>query len=138
MLARSLKLLAALTPLAGCMAQATSDDVQFTDRAHQMPFRDSDSHDGASAPPAPVAPAGAHLDYHGGKVIQNVNITKVLYGSGTFIPELTSTTVVNIVSSYTQMVSSGVFDWLSEYNTTSPAQTIGRGTVGPSVSIPPA
>src|SRR5262249_10605128 len=85
-----------------------------------------------------VAPAGAHLTYHGGKVIQNVNITKVLYGSGTFLPELTSTTGVNMNSAYTQMVTSGVFDWLIEYNTTSPAQSIGRGTFQSSVQITPA
>src|SRR5262249_15108463 len=85
-----------------------------------------------------VAPAGAHLTYHGGKVIQNVNITKVLYGSGTFLPELTSTTGVNMDSAYTQMVTSGVFDWLLEYNTTSPAQSIGRGSFQSSVQITPA
>ncbi len=141
MRARSLQLIATLSALTvvGCMAEATSsdpnNDVTITNRVHQMPFRDSDSHDGAMAEAARVAPAGAQLAYHGGKVIQNVNITKVLYGSGTYIPELTSTTGVNMVSAYTQMVTSGVFDWLTEYNTTSPAQTIGRGSVGPSVQI---
>ena len=144
MRARPLPLIAALSALTavGCMAEATSpdpnNDVTITRRVHQMPFRDSDSHDGATAEAARVAPAGAQLTYHGGKVIQNVHITKVLYGSGTYIPELTATTGVNMVSAYTQMVTSGVFDWLSEYNTTSPAQTIGRGTVGPSVQITPA
>ena len=144
MRARSLQLIATLSALTvvGCMAEATSSDpnsdVTITDHVHQMPFRDSDSHDGATAEAARVAPAGAHLDYHGGKVIQNVNITKVLYGTGTYIPELTATTGVNMVTAYNQMVTSGVFDWLTEYNTTSPVQTIGRGTVGPSVQISPA
>ena len=144
MRARSLHLIATLAALTvvGCMAEATqsdpNNDVTITNHVHQMPFRDSDSHDATAAPPAPVAPAGAQLAYHGGKVIQNVHITKVLYGSGTFIPELTATTGVNMVTAYTQMVTSGVFDWLSEYNTASPAQAIGRGSVGASVSIAPA
>ncbi|HEY0480218.1 MAG TPA: PPC domain-containing protein [Kofleriaceae bacterium] len=145
MRSRLLQWIATLSTLtvAGCLAQATSSDpstdVTLTDHVHMMPFRDSDSHDPrVAAPPAPVAPAGAHLDYHGGKVIQNVQITQVLYGTGTYIPELTAATGVNMVSAYSQMVGSGVFDWLSEYNTASPAQTIGRGSVGGSLQIAPA
>jgi len=143
--ARSLQLIATLSALTvvGCLAQATSPDpstdVTLGEHVHMMPFRDSDSHNPTDqAPPAPVAPPGAQLIYHGGKVIQNVSVTKVLYGTGTYIPELTSTTGVNMASSYTQMVTSGVFDWLNEYNTTSPAQTIGRGSFAGSAQITPA
>jgi serine protease len=145
MRARSLQLIATLSALTivGCMAEATSsdpsNDVTLTNNVHMMPYRDSDSHDpNASAPPAPVAPAGAQLVYHGGKVVQSAQVVKVLYGSGTYIPELTATTGVNMASAYTQMVTSGVFDWLNEYNTTSPAQTIGRGSFAGSVQITPA
>jgi hypothetical protein len=123
------------------MAEATSpdpNDVTYTDHVHTMPFRDSDSRDAVAAPPAPVAPAGAHLDYHGGKVIQNAHITQVLYGTGTYIPQITATTGVTMASAYQQMLSSGVLDWLNEYNTTSPAQTIGRGSFGTSLQISPA
>ncbi|HEX7843796.1 MAG TPA: PPC domain-containing protein [Kofleriaceae bacterium] len=113
--------------------------MTFTDHVHAMPFRDSDSHDlRAGSITATVAPAGAQLAYHGGKMIQNVHITPVLYGTGTYIPELTATTGVDMVSAYNQMVTSGVFDWLSEYNTTSPAQTIGRGSVASTLPITPA
>ena len=38
----------------------------------------------------------------------------MLYGSGTYIPQLTSTSGVNMASAYTQMVTSGVFDWLND------------------------
>lgn len=144
MRARSLSLIATLgaLTLVGCMTEAPPDpsgDVTFTDHVHKLPFRDSDSHDlrAGSIPPT-VAPAGAHLDYHGGKIIQNVHITPVLYGTGTYIAELTSTSGVNMVSAYNQMVTSGVFDWLIEYNTTSPAQTIGRGSVASTLQITPA
>ncbi len=129
--------------LVGCIAGSSddgTDDVTFTDHVHVMPLRDQDTPDpSARWPTLQSAPPGAHLTYNGGKVIQNVNVTEVRYGSGTYIPELTSTPpAVNMVTAYTQMVTSGVFDWLSEYNTTSPAQTIGRGTVGPAVQITPA
>jgi hypothetical protein len=142
MLPRSLQLIAPLSALTvGCMAEATSpdpSDVTYTDHVHAMPFRDNDSHDATAAPPAPVAPPGAHLDYHGGKVLQNVHITQVLYGTGTYIPEITATTGATMASAYNQMLSSGVLDWLNEYNTTSPAQTIGRGSFGTSLQISPA
>ncbi len=151
MRARSLQLIAALCALGvvGCMAEATSPepapdpapgqvDVTLTDRIHMMPFRNSDNHDGLATEAASVAPAGAQLVYHGGKVIQNAHVVQVLYGSGSYIPQLTSTSGVNMASAYTQMVTSGVFDWLNEYNTTSPAQTIGRGSFGGVVQIAPA
>src|SRR5512140_2909830 len=108
MRARSLQLIATLSALTvvGCMAEATSSDptkgdVTFTDNVHMMPHRKIDSHDGTlqSGSITPnAAPAGAQLIYRGGKVIQNVNVVQVLYGSGPYIPELTSTTGVNMRS----------------------------------------
>jgi hypothetical protein len=104
-----------------------------------MPMRNRDL---VATKPATIGastlPAGTHLFYQGGKVIQNVRVVQVLYGSGTYIPELTSTSGVNMASAYTQMVTSGLFDWLHEYDTTSPAQSIGRGSFLGSVQITPA
>ena len=128
-------LFAVLLVAAGCVANAPIDDhadVTFTDNVHAMPFQD------ANAKKPFTAPSGAHLTYYGGKVIQDVKVVQVLYGSGTYIPQLTSTSGTNMASAYTQMVTSGVFDWLSEYNTSSPAQTIGRGSFGGAVQIAPA
>ena len=141
MLARSLLFIVTLA-IVGCALDPVPPappDMTLGHHVHMMPLRDSGGHvlvDGAS--PAPVAPGGAHLSYNGGKVIQNVHISQVLYGSGTYLPELTSMAGLNMASSYTQMVTSGVFDWLAEYNTTVPAQSIGRGTYGGSFQITPA
>jgi len=144
MLARSLQLIAVSSALSivGCVAEPAAlgppNDVTLGRHVHLMPVRDGNSHNAIdAATPAPVAPAGAHLSYNGGKVIQNVRVNQVRYGAGTYIPELTSTSGVTMASSYTQMVTSGVFDWLSEYNTTSPAQAIGRGSFGSSLQITP-
>ncbi len=129
--------LAGATALAmvGCTAAPRSSDlakdVTFTDHVHVMALLDNEGRAVRR-----VAP-NAHLDYHGGKVIQNVHVTQVLYGSGTYISQLTSTSGVNMASAYDQMLTSGVFDWLSEYDTASPAQTIGRGSFGSSVQITP-
>src|ERR1700738_1021990 len=45
-------------------------------------------------PPGPrtaAAPSGAHLTYYGGKVISNVQVIQVLYGSGTYTSEVQNT-----------------------------------------------
>ncbi len=129
---------------AGCVGQAPPDpsgdpsgdptvhgDVTFTDQVHAMPYQSADS------PHAYLAPSGAHLTYYGGKVIQAPKVVQVLYGSGTYIPQLTATSGTTMASFYTQAVTSGVYDWLNEYNTTSPSQSIGRGTFGGAVQITP-
>jgi hypothetical protein len=126
----------------GCAASGTTAEatevVMFTDRVHMMMLGDRAAGRALPEPAtAPVAPSGA-LIYHDGKVIQNVQVTQVLYGSGNYIPELTASGGVNMASAYTQMVTSGVFDWLSEYSTASPAQVIGRGSFRSSIQISPA
>jgi hypothetical protein len=125
--------------LVGCAGgDPLNDDpgAAFSDRVHVMPIREPGSR--SEAPTESVAPPGAHLTYHGGKVIQNARVFKVLYGSGSYLPQITATTGVNLGTAYGQMLGSGVFDWLSEYNTSSPAQTIGRGTFVSSTQIAPA
>lgn len=109
-----------------------SRDVTYTDHVHAMPYRDP------NAPRPYFAPAGAHLTYYGGKVVQNANVVQVLYGSGTYIPQLTASSGTTIGSFYAQTLGTGVYDWLNEYNTSSPAQSIGRGTFASRVQIAPA
>lgn len=109
---------------------AGSSDVMFTNHVYKMAVRDS--HDQPTG-----ADTVAHLTYFGGKVIPDVHVTQVLYGAGIYLPELSSTGGVNLAKAYDQMVTSGAFDWLSEY-TTSPARPIGRGSFGGSVQISPA
>jgi len=126
--------LAACVTLAGCVADGEVD-VYYTDHAHQMPYRDGPD-TGHGPIDLPSAPAGAHLTYYGGKVIPNVKVEQVLYGSGTYISQLTSTSGVTMGTFYNQFASSGVMDWLSEYDTSS--QNIGRGGFNAAKQITPA
>ena len=90
---------------------------------------------------ASVAAAASkpHLTYYGGPVIQKVRIYKVLYGStGTYQSFVTATAAPSVASFLTYLPTSAYFAWLTEYNTTSPAQTIGFGSYGGSFSISPA
>ena len=65
----------------------------------------------------------AKLSYYGGPVLENVKV-QIVYWSG----------AKNVFGSgqlerfYTDVSKSAYFDWLSEYDTTSPRQTIGHGS----------
>jgi hypothetical protein len=71
--------------------------------------------------PVGQAAAGAHLTYYGGPVIQHVNVIPVYWNS-------TVANQASLNTYYSDLTNSTYFDWLSEYNTASPAQSIGRGT----------
>jgi len=90
-----------------------------------------------------AAPAGAHLNYHGGRVISNVQVVEVVYGSGSFLSQVTGTATPNIPSFYQGILNSAYVDWLTEYNTTTVPtprsnQTIGRGSFSQRITITPA
>ncbi|KAI8903219.1 hypothetical protein EDD86DRAFT_261814 [Gorgonomyces haynaldii] len=72
------------------------------------------------------AAASGNLRYYGGPVISNVEVHPIFYGSNVQYKS-------DIVGFYDGVTDSTYFDWLSEYNTNS--QSIGRGSVGSSLSI---
>src|ERR1700704_4091497 len=118
-------------------AQDLWADVTFTDRVHVMPVPDAPGGTPIAAPTPAVVPDGPHLTYHGGKVIQNVRVTQVLYGQGTYIPELTSPDGANMASAYSQMLTSGLSNRQDDSHPGSPAQAIGQGSFAGSVQITP-
>jgi hypothetical protein len=125
--------------LAGCGAgdespvEEASQDISSAPRFAMMPTRGSEQ----SALPAPVAPGGARLIYRGGKIIQKPTPIKVLYGTGTYLTQISGVARNGIVTFYDQVVSSGAYDWLSEYSTFTPRQAVGRGAAGGAFQIAP-
>ena len=101
---------------------------------HIMPFN-------SGSPRAQSAPAGSHLTYFGGRVLSNVKVVQVIYGSGTYLPQTTSNVTPSVSSFFAGITNSSYFDWLTEYNTNLNGQTvrtnqtIGRGTFGARVTI---
>lgn len=98
-----------------------------TPRVNIVPWRD-----GASAPIGFAAPAGAHLSYFGGPVVTNAHVVQVLYGSGSYLPQLTTTATPSMASFFSDILglNSGYIDLLSQYSTPASGgtnQTIGRG-----------
>ena len=64
------------------------------------------------------APAGAHLTYYGGRVVSNVQIVQMLWGTGTYLPQSTSSAAPSLATFFQAVASSNYMDWLdSEYNT---------------------
>jgi hypothetical protein len=68
-----------------------------------------------------VNQAAQTLSYYGGPVIQHVNVIPIYWTAG-----VANQSQLNAY--YAGVTNSVYFDWLSEYNTASPAQSIGRGT----------
>lgn len=121
-LTASCSLIAAATAV-GCApdgAPADVENITFTSHVHILPVRDAIVTRAADEHP------DAHLTYHGGKVIQAPRIVQVLYGAGTYIPELTDPTAPSMASAYGVLAAEGVYDWLGEYDTDSPRQQIRR------------
>lgn len=126
------------------LAQAQSvDDAEQTPTKAQagnplkvpmriVAYRDPHAKTGATVGVA-AAPAGAHLTYFGGPVISNVHVVEVLYGSGSYLPEVAGTTTPNMETFFSDLTgaNSGYVSLLTQYDTPASGgtdQTIGNGT----------
>lgn len=95
-------------------------------------YRDSHGKAGTAVGIA-AAPAGAHLSYFGGPVISNVHVVEVLYGSGSYLPQVAGTTTPNMETFFSDLTgtNSGYISLLTQYDTPASGgtgQTIGNGT----------
>jgi hypothetical protein len=84
-------------------------------------------------PPLPLPPQPQGVGYQGGTLIQTPQVVVVFWG-----PSVASQVVANAPDFYATVVNSHYVDWLDEYDTTSPAQSIHRGTFAGSYTITPA
>jgi hypothetical protein len=87
-------------------------------------------------------PAGAHLQYFGGRIVSNMQVVQVLYGTGSYIPQVTSTGTPSMATFYQGVLNSPYVDWLTEYNTVGQPppttnQVLGRGSFSQQVQISP-
>jgi hypothetical protein len=120
---------------AACGGPAEDDEFTAGAYVHALPYREPGS---IGNPGALTNAAGPHLHYYGGPIIHSVHVIKVAYGSGTYQSFINGTGTASMAGFYTGVTNSVYFDWLKEYDTTSPAQTITRGSYGGSVTIAPA
>ena len=125
----SLLMLSAALPIVAQVAQPNVP-VQHqlaAPKVQIVPWRDPNS-----SPTGFAAPAGAHLSYFGGPVVTNAHVVQILYGSGSFLPQLTTTTTPSMASFFSDILGlrSGYINLLAQYNTPASGgtnQTIGNG-----------
>ena len=104
-------------------------------------------------PAAAAAAAGAHLTYYGGRVVSNMQVIQVLWGTGgagggtgQFLTQVRNTTTPSMATFYQQVLNSAYVDWLTEYNTDiidsggseGTNQSIGHGVFVEQVAITPS
>src|SRR5262245_41329394 len=70
-----------------------------------------------AAPKPFTAPPGAHLVYFGGRIVSNIEVVQVIYGAGSYLPQITNTASPSVATFYQGVLNSAYVDWLTEYNT---------------------
>jgi hypothetical protein len=122
----------------GTTAQ-TSHSMAFQAIHHGTPWRDPNG--AAAAAVGFAAPAGAHLTYFGGPIISNVQVIQVLYGSGSYNPQVAGSTSPTMGNFFADITSTGLISLLQQYNTPvsgGTGQTFGNGTFAGLFQIVPA
>jgi len=87
-----------------------------------------------------LPPFGTQPLYWGGAVLKNVKVIGVIYGAGTFLPQM-SGAAPSVESFLTEVTNSTYMDLLSEYSAIDffgGGQTIGRGSFAGFVDITPS
>src|SRR5215471_5230686 len=89
------------------------------------------------------APPGAHLQYFGGRIVSNIEVVQVIYGAGSYLPQITNTASPSVATFYQGVLNSAYVDWLTEYNTVGQPpptsnQVLGRGSFRTQANITPS
>jgi hypothetical protein len=137
---------ASLFVTAGCNAPKEVGEAQSALSAPQrgmLPLQHGQPLGYPMQPKALSAPAGAHLNYYGGRVVSNIQVVQVIWGSGSYLAQVTSTASPSMATFYQGVLNSPYVDWLTEYNTntqtgTRTDQIIGRGSFSQQVTITPS
>ena len=105
---------------------------------HGTPWRDPNN---SAAQVGFAAPAGAHLTYHNGPIISNVQVVQVLYGSGSYNSQIAGSTSPTMGNFFADITSTGLISLLQQYNTNisgGTGQVFGNGTFAGLFQIVPA
>jgi hypothetical protein len=116
----------------------TQPAMSFQALHHGVPWRDPN---GPAAAVGFAAPAGAHLTYFGGPIISNVQVIQVLYGSGSYNPQVAGTTSPTMGNFFADITSTGLITLMQQYNTNisgGTGQVFGNGTFAGLFQIVPS
>ncbi|HEY4678657.1 MAG TPA: hypothetical protein VIJ01_15940 [Candidatus Angelobacter sp.] len=135
---------AAPSQAAGNSTQAAENPAQalpvmtLQPKFHGVPWRDPNASVG---PIGFAAPAGAHLTYHNGPIISNVQVIQVLYGSGSYNSQIAGSTSPTMGNFFADITSTGLISLMQQYNTNISGgtnQIFGNGTFAGLFQIVPA
>src|SRR5262249_40196107 len=90
MVGKVLALLAVL--LLPAVAWGAHNNPHLVGGPHKLPVRGPDALTTQAAPP------GAHLTYYGGRVVSNLQVVQVLWGTGNYLPQVSSTASPSIAT----------------------------------------
>ena len=97
-----------------------------------MPFRPPGGQPPRTA--ATFGPAAAtpttNLDYYGGPVVSAPQVVQVVYGTGSFLPEVTGTIAPSVDAFLQNLVGSGYLTELAEFDTVGITSVNGRAGTG--------
>jgi hypothetical protein len=105
---------------------------------HGVPWRDPNTTGGIVGF---AAPAGAHLTYHNGPIISNVQVVQVLYGSGSYNAQVAGSSSPTMGNFFSDITSTGLISLMQQYNTNisgGTGQVFGNGTFGGLFQIVPS
>jgi hypothetical protein len=120
---------------------AADAELRLGTRVHVMPY-------GAQPQPQLINAAAQTLTYYGGRVVSNLRVVEVLWGSGNYLPNVANSSSPSIATFYQGVLNSSHVDWLDgDYNTVNPNpssgstrtnQHIGRGSFAGLYAITPS
>ena len=124
----------------GATASAQTAAPEFVPgtRVHVLPFRAPGTVAPAVVPDAlnPARTSAKTLKYYGGPVMGNIAVEQVLWGSGTYTPQVAGTVTPDIATFYQGLLTSSFMDMLAQYPSTT--QNIGHGTFLGEVTVTPS
>ena len=120
-MSRSFSLLAGLVLIFSALPILAQTQIQ-----NGVPMRDASAPNGS-------APAGAHLSYFGGPVVSNPHVVQILYGTGSYNPQVGGNSSPTMGNFFGDLLgtNSGYISLFSQYSTNFSGgtnQTIGNGT----------
>ncbi len=81
-----------------------------------------------SQPLSAAAAPTPHLIYYGGRIVSDTQVVQVLWGSGSYLTQVTNTADPSMATFYQEILNSPYVDWLVEYDTATTPSGGGQGT----------
>lgn len=110
-----------LSALIGCVVDSPNGSSEPQNQEHTL-------HNGVPwVDPHEIRPAATgNLVYYGGRVVSDMRVVQVIWGTGSYLSNVTSTATPSMATFYQQVLNSNYVAWLDhDYNTVTPSPANG-------------